>query len=56
MELIRKSGLVEWMNKNRMNHYAVVSKKGFTGDAKRFALENRVHIFTLQELVDKVVG
>ncbi|MCG7850198.1 MAG: ATP-binding protein [ANME-2 cluster archaeon] len=54
VELIRKSGLVEWMNKNRMNHYVIVSKKGFTETAKRFALENRVHIFTLQELVDKV--
>jgi len=56
VELMRKSGLVEWMNQNRMNHHAVVSKRGFTEDAKRFALENRVHIFTLQELVDEVGG
>lgn len=36
-ELIQKSEYVEWKNKERINHYAVVSKTGFTADAKRFA-------------------
>jgi len=46
-ELIQKSEYVEWKNKERVNHYAVVSKTGFTADAKRFAEKNGVHTFTL---------
>ncbi|MCK5375135.1 MAG: ATP-binding protein, partial [Alphaproteobacteria bacterium] len=54
VELMRRSELVEWKNKTRVNHYVVVSKTGFTEGAKTFALENRVHMFTLVELVDRV--
>jgi AAA+ ATPase superfamily predicted ATPase len=48
-DLIQKSEYVEWKNKERINHYAVMSKTGFTADAKRFAEKNGVHTFTLSQ-------
>jgi len=48
--LMEKSGYVEWGNNKRKDHYAVVSKSGFTQDAVRFAKMNGVYIFTLEDL------
>lgn len=51
-DLIQKSEHVEWKNKERINHYAVVSKTGFTSDAKRFAEKNGVNTFTLSQFFE----
>jgi hypothetical protein len=50
-DLIQKSGHVIWKNKARTPHYAVVSKSGFTTAAVKFAKDQGVYIFTLEELV-----
>ena len=47
---MEKSGYVEWGNNQRKDHYAVVSKSGFTQAAVRFAKMNGVYIFTLEDL------
>jgi hypothetical protein len=50
-DLIQKSGHVIWKNKARTPYYAVVSKSGFTTAAVKFAKDQGVYIFTLEELV-----
>ncbi|HJH28956.1 MAG TPA: ATP-binding protein [Methanosarcinaceae archaeon] len=50
-DLIQKSDHVVWNNKERTNHYVVVSKSGFTTAAVKFAKDQGVYIFTLEELV-----
>lgn len=51
MDLMEKSDHVIWRNKERTDHYAVVSKSGFTKAAIRFAKDHNVYIFTLNDLV-----
>lgn len=50
-DLIQKSDHVVWNNKERTSHYAVVSKSGFTTSAMKFAKDNGVYTFTLEDLV-----
>lgn len=50
-ELIERSEKVEWGNEKRKDHYAVVSRKGFTEEAKRLAEDRKIHLFTLQDMI-----
>jgi AAA+ ATPase superfamily predicted ATPase len=50
-ELMEKSEKVEWGDGKRNNHYAVVSGKGFTQEAKGFADEKKIYLFTLEDMV-----
>ena len=52
-ELIEKSKKVGWGNDKRKNHYAVVSRKGFTDAAKGFAEKNRILLFTLEDMIPR---
>ena len=52
-ELLEKSEKVEWGNEKRKNHYAVVSRKGFSEEAKNLAETNKIHLFMLKDLVPK---
>lgn len=49
-KLLEKSEKVEWGGEKRMNHYVVVSRKGFTEEAKRFAEKNKIRTYTLPEI------
>jgi AAA+ ATPase superfamily predicted ATPase len=55
-ELLEKSGKVEWGGENRKNHYAVVSRKGFTQEARTFAEGKNIHLFSLEEMMRSVIG
>jgi len=50
-DLLKKSEYVVWKNNERINHYAVISKSGFTEDAVRFAKNKGVHTFTFSDLL-----
>jgi hypothetical protein len=50
-ELIERSEKVEWGNGKRKDHYAVVSRKGFTEEAKVFADGKKMHLFTLEGMI-----
>lgn len=50
-ELLEKSEKVEWGDKKRNNHYALVSRKGFTQEAKGFADGKKIHLFTFGEMI-----
>lgn len=52
-DLMKKSEKVEWEGKKK-NHYAVVSRKGFTEKAKMFAEKNNIQMYTLQDLIGAV--
>src|SRR3990170_4810142 len=52
-ELLEKSEKVEWGNEKRKNHYAVVSRKGFSEEAKKLAETNKIHLFILKDLVPR---
>ncbi|MCZ7358146.1 MAG: ATP-binding protein [Candidatus Methanoperedens sp.] len=49
-ELLEKSERVEWGDEKRKNHYAVVIRRGFTEEAKRFAEEKKIRLFSLNDL------
>ncbi len=53
-ELMKKSENIEWSNKQK-NHYALVSKKGFTDEAKIFAERNKIHLFTRGEIIPPLI-
>jgi hypothetical protein len=50
-KLLEKSEKVEWGGEKRKDHYAVVSRKGFTEEAKGFAKVRKLHLFTLKEMI-----
>lgn len=52
-DLLEKSGKVEWGDNKRKNHYALVARRGFTEEAKRFAEEKRIRLFTFNDLILK---
>ncbi|RNI15795.1 hypothetical protein EFE42_00700 [Methanohalophilus sp. RSK] len=47
--LIDKSRFVDWYNRERSEYFMVVSKSGFTEQARKFAEE---HDFVLHKLAD----
>lgn len=53
-KLLEKSEKVEWGNEKRRDHYALVSRKGFTEEAKGFADGKKVHLFTLKDMVPRL--
>ena len=52
--LLEISEKVEWGDENRKNHYAVVSKKGFTEEAGEFAEKNKIQTYTLEDITPEV--
>ena len=54
-ELLEKSAKVEWGDEKRNNHYAVVSRKGFTEEAKGFADKNKIQTYDFKELSRKAI-
>jgi len=53
VELLGKSKFVEWNNNDRKEHFAVISKSGFSKDAKDYAKHNSIFLFTMED-IDKV--
>ncbi len=53
-ELIEKSEEVEWNNEKRKNHYSMVSRKGFTEEARMYAENKKILLFTLKEMIPQV--
>jgi hypothetical protein len=41
---------VKWFNENRKEHFAFISKAGFTEEAVRIADENGVLLFDLEDM------
>ena len=54
-ELLEKSAKVEWGDEKRNNHYAVISRKGFTKGAKGFADKNKIQTYDFKELSRKAI-
>lgn len=54
-ELMEKSEKVEWSDKQK-NHYAVVSKRGFTDEAKKFAERNKIRLFAYGEIIPQLIN
>ncbi len=50
--LMDKVPLVNWFNENRTEHFAFISKAGFTRDAVEFAQDNSVLLFDLKDMDD----
>ncbi len=48
--LIDKAPSVNWFNEDRKEHFAVISKSGFSGEAIKIAKENGVLLFDLKEM------
>lgn len=48
--LLDKAPSIKWFNENRKEHFAFISKAGFTGDAIGFAENNGVLLFDLKDL------
>ena len=49
-QLLDKAPLVNWFNERRREHYAVISKGGFTKKAVEFAEERGVLLFDLKDM------
>jgi hypothetical protein len=43
---------VNWFNKNRKEHFAFISKAGFTREAVELARTNRMLLFELKDMKD----
>ena len=50
--LIDKAPLVNWFSENRKEHFAFISKAGFTREAVEFAQDNGVLLFELKDMDD----
>jgi AAA+ ATPase superfamily predicted ATPase len=50
--LLDKAPMVNWFNENRNEHFAFISKAGFTREAVEFAKDNSVLLFNLNDLDD----
>ncbi|MBU4492035.1 MAG: hypothetical protein KKD69_06190 [Euryarchaeota archaeon] len=50
--LLYKAPLVNWFNENRKEHFAFISKAGFTREAVEFAQDNGVLLFELKDMDD----
>ncbi len=53
-ELMERSEKVEWGDGKRNNYYVLVSRKGFTKEAKGFADEKKIHLFRLEDMVPQL--
>ena len=49
-QLMAKAPLVKWFNEGRNEHYAVISKSGFSEEAVEFAREHNVMLFDLGDM------
>ena len=49
-DLVDRSGFVDWHNKNRTEYFTVVSRSGFTENARNYAKRHGFLLFTLQDL------
>lgn len=50
--LLYKAPLVNWFNDNRTEHFAFISNAGFTEEAMKFAQDNSVLVFNLNDMKD----
>lgn len=49
-KLIEKAKLVDWYREERKEYFALMSREGFTKEAKTFAKEKGVLLFSLKDL------
>ena len=53
-KLVEKSEDVEWGIEKRKKHYAAVSRRGFSEEARLYAVERNILLFTLKEMISAV--
>jgi AAA+ ATPase superfamily predicted ATPase len=54
-DLVEKSKIVKWKNKERKEFFAFFSRSGFDNNAERFATENKIKIFDLKDIEKSIL-